>query len=136
MDLMNKKELKQAYKQKSLPMGVFLIRNVDNDKVLLVSSANIEGAINRHKFQLSKGLHPNARLQQDWNELGSQKFEFEILDQIVPRTEPGADHKADLNSLTELWLEKLQPFGERGYNEKKLSKEEALRRIAEKRRES
>jgi hypothetical protein len=130
---MDKKRLKQAYKQSSPPMGVFLIRNVVSDKVLLVSSPNIDGAINRNKFQLSKGNHPNTRLQQDWNELGSDKFEFEILDQITPRSDPGADHKADLDSLAELWLEKLQPFDDRGYNERKLSREEALRKIASRR---
>ena len=31
------------------------------------------------------------------------------------------------------WLEKLQPFGDRGYNEPKLSRDEKLRRIAAKR---
>ena len=32
--------------------------------------------------------------------------------------------------MEEMWLEKLEPYGERGYNEKKLTREERLRKIA------
>jgi hypothetical protein len=32
--------------------------------------------------------------------------------------------------LEDLWLEKLEPYGEKGYNERKLSREERLRMIA------
>jgi hypothetical protein len=35
--------------------------------------------------------------------------------------------------LEELWLEKSQPYGDRGYNERKKGKEEMLRLIAQKR---
>jgi len=30
-----------------------------------------------------------------------------------------------------MWLEKLEPYDERGYNERKLSREERIRRISE-----
>jgi hypothetical protein len=33
-----------------------------------------------------------------------------------------------------MWLEKLKPFRDRGYNERKLNREEKLRRIAANRR--
>jgi hypothetical protein len=35
--------------------------------------------------------------------------------------------------LEELWLEKSQPYGDRGYNEKKKGREEMLRLIAQNR---
>jgi hypothetical protein len=35
--------------------------------------------------------------------------------------------------MEKMWLEKLEPYGERGYNEKKLTREERLKRIADKR---
>jgi hypothetical protein len=38
--------------------------------------------------------------------------------------------------LEDLWLQKLKPFGERGYNLPKLSREEKLRRIAANRNEA
>lgn len=111
-------------------MGVFLIRNTVNDKVLVGSSLNLPGIINRHKFQLTNGNHPNQQLQSDWNELGSNKFAFEIVDELPERAGAEVDYRTELNSLEQLWLEKLQPFGDRGYNQRPVSRAERLRRIA------
>jgi len=124
------KKLKQGYKLSKRAFGVFLIRNTTNDKVFLASGMDIQGIINRHKFELSAGRHRSIELQTDWNELGAGKFEFEILDQMEPLDDPSFDARRELNFMEEMWLEKLQPFGESGYNEKKLSREERLRRIA------
>ncbi|HEV7843177.1 MAG TPA: GIY-YIG nuclease family protein [Pyrinomonadaceae bacterium] len=129
----DKKRLKQEYRQTPRPMGVFLIRNNVNDKVFVGVSLDLPGIINRHRFQLTMGKHPNKRLQADWNEFGSESFAFEIFDQLSPRAEPEFDYRGELSYLEELWLEKLQPYDERGYNEPKLSREEKLRRMAAKR---
>jgi hypothetical protein len=32
------------------------------------------------------------------------------------------EYQADLTLLEELWLEKIQPYGERGYNDRKKGK--------------
>lgn len=114
-------------------MGVFLIRNNANDKVFLGASLNLPGIINRHKFQLQHGSHPSKSLQVDWNQFGSNSFSFEIVDELTLRTGAGVDHKQELELLEKLWLEKLQPFGERGYNLPKLSRQEMLRKIASQR---
>ncbi|MGI8789093.1 MAG: hypothetical protein ACR2HG_15235 [Pyrinomonadaceae bacterium] len=53
---------------------------------------------------------------------------YEILEELEPRE--NLDNKRELNFLEDLWLEKLQPYGERGYNERKLTQEERLRMIA------
>jgi hypothetical protein len=37
--------------------------------------------------------------------------------------------------MEKLWLEQLQPFGDRGYNEPKLSRPERLRRINQNRKQ-
>ena len=113
-------------------MGVFLIRNNLNDKVFLGVSLDLPGIINRHKFQLSAGGHPNKALQEDWNTAGSEHFAFEIVDELTPRAGE-VDYRGELESLENLWLERLQPFGERGYNQPKLSREARLRMIAAKR---
>lgn len=115
-------------------MGVFLIRNMVNDKIFLGVGLDLPGKINRLRFELSLGKHGNSRLQNEWNEFGSNNFAFEILDQISPTANPDRDPREDLQSLEDLWLEKLQPYGERGYNEPKLSREEKLRLIAANRR--
>jgi len=116
-------------------MGVFLIRNNVSDKVFLGVSLNLDGVINRHKFQLKSGVHANKALQADWNALGSGNFAFEIIDELTPSQDPGRDYRQELELLEKLWLEKLAPFGERGYNERKKTREEMLRGIAARRRE-
>lgn len=126
----DKKRLKQTYQQNPRPMGVFLIRNNLTDKVFLGAGLDLQGIINRHKFQLKNGVHPNKSLQADWNESGSNNFAFEIVDELTPRADLEFDYRAELDFLEKLWLEKVQPYGERGYNEPKLSRAERLRRIA------
>ena len=126
----SKKQLKQDYRQSHRPMGVFLIRNMVDDKVFVGVGVNLAGIINRHKFELTMGSHRNKRLQTEWNEFGGDSFAFEILDQLRPREDPHFDYREELAFLEEMWLEKLQPFGDHGYNERKLTKEEKLRRLA------
>ena len=43
-------------------------------------------------------------------------FVFEVLDTLPASDEPGYDVKGELRVLEELWLERLQPYGARGYN--------------------
>src|SRR5258708_29337921 len=124
------KRLKQAYKTTKKPMGFFLIGNTVSAKIFLASGLDLRGIINRHKFQLSVGGHQNRLLQHDWNELGSTRFEFEILDQMEPTGEASFDSRRELTFMEQMWLEKLKPFGKRGYNEKQLSRGERLNMIA------
>jgi len=130
---MTKKELKREYLQNHRPVGVFQIRNIVNDKVLIGASLDLPGIFNRYKFQLKMGNHPNVRLQAEWNEFGAESFAFEILDEITPKE--GRDYREELVFLEELWLENSQPYGDRGYNEKKKGREEMLRLIARNRAE-
>ena len=128
------KKLKQEYKLNPRPMGILLIRNSHTDKVFLIASMNLTGTVNRHKFQLQSGNHPNKQLQAEWNQLGSNAFAFEIVDELPPPADSELDYRAELTSLEDLWLEELKPFGERGYNLPKLSRQEKLSRIAANRR--
>src|SRR5258708_2800823 len=129
---MDKAAAKLEYKLSHRPMGVFQIRNTANDRVFVDSSVNVPGKINRHRFALNAGLHASKSLQVDWNELGENAFEFETLEPVEPRDDPHYDYAGDLEVLEGLWLEKLEPFGEKGYNERKLTREERLRMIAAK----
>jgi len=132
---MNKRELKKQYQQSHRPMGVFVIRNTVNNKIFVAASVNLPGLINRHKFALQNGSHASPSLQADWNLLGPDKFEFEIVDELTPRGGVD-DYRQELEMLENLWLEKLRPFDERGYNERKLTRAERLNRIARGRADS
>jgi hypothetical protein len=126
-----KNELKREYKLNHRPMGVYQIRNVANEKVLIGAALDLPGVFNRHQFQLKMGNHPNRALQAEWNEFGAEGFAFEILDELTPKE--GRDSQEELAFLEELWLENTQPYGDRGYNEKKKGREEMLRLIAQNR---
>jgi hypothetical protein len=111
-----RKEINREYKERVKPSGVFQVKNLSNGKVLLGSSLNLEGPLNKHRFMLKINSHPNKELQNDWNEMGPEQFTFEILETIQIKDDPNFNLKDELTLLEEIWLEKLQPFGERGYN--------------------
>jgi hypothetical protein len=131
-----RRQVKLEYKLSHRPMGVFQIRNSVNEKVFIDSSLNIPGKLNRHKFQLNAGVHPSKELQSDWNELGPDKFDFEVLEPMEPREQPDFDYGSDLVVLEDLWLEKLSPYDGSGYNTRKKTREERLQMIASRTREN
>ncbi len=114
---MNRKEIIKEYKKNIQPMGIVQVRNIRNNRVYLTASANIAGTINSIRFQLKMGTFlPSAGLAKDWKEMGEQSFFFEVLDELKPVDDPAYDYRDDLKALETMWLEKLQPFGERGYH--------------------
>lgn len=110
-------DLRRAYAERPRQAGIFQIKNLKNGKVLLGSSSNLYGPLNKHRFMLSIGRHDNQALQNDWNQLGPEAFVFEILDAFKPRDDPDFCLEDELTLLEQIWLERLQPFGERGYNQ-------------------
>lgn len=117
--MIDKKELKKQYKQTLPPMGVYQIRNLVNGKIFIGSSKNLHGKSNSFRFQLNAGLHVNTQLQSEYTQLGEENFVFEVLDHVEPKEDLAHDFTNDLLTLEELWIEKLQPFGDKGYNKLK-----------------
>jgi len=112
----DQKTLIREYKERPKPAGVFQVKNNANGKIYLASSLNVEGSLNKQEFMLSSGAHRNKALQADWKKFGRYQFTFEIL-QIVKITEdPGFNVKDELSLLEEIWLEELEPVGDKGYN--------------------
>jgi hypothetical protein len=112
-----KRELKRQYKERPRVAGVFQVKNTANGRVLLGSSLNLDGPLNGHRFMLTIGTHRNEALQRDWNTYGADKFVFEVLEVVKVKDDPHFDVADELTLLEEIWVEKLQPFGEHGYNE-------------------
>lgn len=125
LDKQQKKELATAYKQSFRPMGVYQIRNTENGKVLVGSSMDLDGMNNRLAFAKQLNSNMFTELKEDWSRYGGNAFVFEVLDRIKPRDEQMNDpseleaYKEEVETLLELWLDKLQPYGERGYNKPK-----------------
>jgi hypothetical protein len=88
---MDRKALIREYKANARPMGVFQVRNVLSGKVFLGSTVDLPSMLNRQRSQLQMGAHPNRQLQADWRAHGA-------------------------GTLEAMWLAKVAPFGERGYN--------------------
>ncbi len=114
--MLSRKDIKRAYKERKKPAGVFQVKNMVNGKILLGSSLNLEGVFNGHRFKLSAGRHPNGALQADWDAFGQEKFVFETLEVVQEKDDPDFNLNDELTLLEQIWLEKLRPFGERGYN--------------------
>ena len=115
---MDRKEKIKKYKQTVQPMGVYQIKNLKNGRIFIGSAKNLQGKINSHKFQLKNGLHLNKEMQQDYLEAGAESFSFDVLDVLPPKEDVNYNYSEDLKVLEAMWLEKLQPFGEKGYNKK------------------
>ena len=110
-----RKDLNREYMERVKPAGIYQVKNTANGKMLLGSSLNLEGPLNRHKFMLKIGSHTNKSLQKDWDELGPDNFVFEILEEVKVVESPNFNLSDELTLLEMLWLEKLQPV-ENGYN--------------------
>lgn len=99
-------------------MGVYQIKNTVNGKVLIGSSRNLPGILNRFRSELKLGSCRNSALQNEWEQFGSGAFEFEELEVLEPLDDPAYDPSEDLKILEELWTEKVTPYSDKGYNQK------------------
>ena len=115
LDLRRRKEWAALYKQARKAAGVYGIRNTVTDRVLLGSSVNLHGPLNRHRTELRLGSHRCRELQDDWNRLGEDAFAFEILGTVRPELD-GLDRDQALRALEQTWIADRQPFDKRCYN--------------------
>ncbi|MFA5802099.1 MAG: GIY-YIG nuclease family protein [Thermoleophilia bacterium] len=107
----------REYKETPRPAGIFRVRNTVTGKSLVGSSPDLPSMLNRQRFQLDNGSHPDKELQGDWNKLGPDSFEFQELDRLEPRDEPAYDPTDDLVVLKEMWFDKLAVSGDSLYKQ-------------------
>lgn len=110
-----RQELNQIYKEIKIEAGVYQIRNTQNGKVWVAGTNNLK-TLNGKRFELQMGTSYNKTLQQEWKEYGEDAFVFEILEKIEPKEDPYYDLKDVISKREAFWIEKLEPFGEKGYN--------------------
>ena len=120
--MINKRELIKQYKLNPPEMGIFQIKNKLNGKTFIGKAQNLPGILNSNRFQLKTGMHYNKGLQNDYNSLGEDSFSFEKIDTLPFQEDPAYDYKHDLEALEDMWLDKLQPYGENGYNTPKIKR--------------
>lgn len=111
-----KKELKEEYNLLKQKAGVFRVTNMVNGKIFIDSSVNLDKIWNRHRVELNFGNHRNVDLQNDWKQFGEPNFKFEILSEIQEEEGKNINYDKEAKSLAKMFIEELQPFGDKGYN--------------------
>ena len=101
------RELKRLYKEQPPAMGVWAARNAVTGSVFVAASMNVEGAINRARFELRLNQHRNPHLMQEWRMHGADNFHFDVVDTLRRRDDPAYDYRDDLAALLALWQEEL-----------------------------
>lgn len=114
MDKSKRKELQEEYKQIKTYMGVIQITNKLSSKIYIDTFSNLKNKWLTLQMQLDMGRFANAELQKDWKELGAENFIYEVLEE--KETDEIADVKWECKQMLKRWLEKLQPYEDKGYN--------------------
>ena len=110
--MIDRKERIRQYKETPRPMGVFRVRNTAAGRSLVGLSVDLPSMLNRQRFQLESGGHPDRCLQADWDAAAGAGFEFEVLDTLEVLPESERDPVEDLEALRDIWLERLSTGGE------------------------
>ena len=62
-----------------MTQGIYQIKNIENDKIYIGSSTNIECRWADHKKGLNGNYHKNKHLQNSWDKYGKDAFEFTVI---------------------------------------------------------
>ena len=107
-DTNRKQQLQSQYKEREVIGGVFVIRNKSENRLFLDATTDLRGSKNRFAFSQQTGSCTYMALQKDWNELDSDQFVFEVLEELKKsETQTQEAFKSDLGVLKKIWLEKL-----------------------------
>lgn len=121
-----RREIKLAYKQqKPAPMGIYQVKNKINGRIFIGSSRNLSGTSNSYLGKLQFDSHHNKNLYEDLQSHGPDAFSFEILETFDSEEIPKENLREALKELKKLedkWLNTLQPYGDKGYNNPKRSR--------------
>jgi hypothetical protein len=97
----------REYRDRARPAGMFCVRNTATGRVFLGGSVDLPSMLNRQRFQLEMGGHASRELQTDWNASGPDAFAIEVVDTLDDLDDANRDLKAELESLLEMWDERL-----------------------------
>ncbi|HKL58854.1 MAG TPA: GIY-YIG nuclease family protein [Sphaerochaeta sp.] len=104
----DKKKLREQYKQSKPPMGCFSLLCDATDTMYIGWATNLESAKNSLLFRLSiGGMLNEPEVQQAYTKYGGEHFSFSVLEELpYDKDDEGKDYKDDLSVLTEFYLEK------------------------------
>lgn len=117
-NMIDKKQISKDYKQQKQPAGIYAVHNKVDNKMYIGKSKNLPAVVRRFEFTLQMESFPYQELIDDYKKLGKDNFEIKILDELELKNETDKEITVELNSLEELWIEKLKSDGVRFYNKK------------------
>lgn len=92
-----------------MSIGIYMIRNLSNNKVYIGQSTDINRRWNDHKMKLKNNIHYNEHLQKSYNKYGEKFFQYSILCETS---------KENLNELESYYIQKYQSDNSKyGYNQ-------------------
>lgn len=86
---------------------IYKILNTVNGKFYIGSTIDAKRRWKEHRSKLNKNKHINLHLQNSWNKYGESSFSFNIIKIVDNNAQYETEQK---------YLDKLKPFGKRGYN--------------------
>ncbi|MFV0561308.1 MAG: GIY-YIG nuclease family protein [Enterococcus sp.] len=114
MDEKRKKQLQEEYRMMPTYYGIIQIKNEANGKIFIEAVPNIKNRWNYYKLNLNNNFYKNTPLQADWIIYNEEDFSFEVL--WKKKTDDVVNMKEELKKIKKEWLEKLQPYDDKGYN--------------------
>lgn len=87
--------------------GIYKITCTANNRLYIGSAINIRKRIYQHIWDLRRLAHHSITLQRAWDKYGETAFTYEVLELVLAPF---------LLEREQYWLDKLQPFDERGFN--------------------
>jgi group I intron endonuclease len=89
--------------------GIYLIKNIVNNKVYVGSAVNVDKRWKEHKRFLKLGKHHSFHLQSAWDKYGKQSFTFDILEEVA--------NPVHLLAYEQVYLDYYKSFErDKGYN--------------------
>jgi hypothetical protein len=116
--MIDKKQIKEDYKSKKQPAGIFAVHNLPDNKMFIGISKDLPSVLKRFEFTLKMGSFPFQNLIDDYNRLGKNNFEIKVLDELEIKDETEQEIDKELKTLEEMWIEKLKKDGVSFYNKK------------------
>lgn len=103
MDIKEKQELLEAWKNRHPKTGVISFRCKETGEAFLTIATDIPAKFNRIRFQPSAGSCPNKRLQGLWAQYDEDASEFQAAKHLE-YDDPNEAHQEELDTLCELCL--------------------------------
>ncbi len=87
--------------------GVYKITCTANGRFYIGSAVNLQQRRRQHFSDLRLNKHHSLHMQRAWNKYGEHAFTFEVVEYVLPMS---------LTAREQYWLNKLKPFGRKGFN--------------------